>query len=305
VADSGLDFAVRKVVQGAAQIIPAGTIRNVERWVRGREEIRKLRHADFAVVSAGKSGRTWLNVMLSKYFQLRYSLPEYTLFAFDNLHAENAAIPKVLFTHDNYIRAYNGAGVLKTAFYGTPTLVLFRHPADTAVSLFFHWRYRMMPHKKMLNRYPAHGCDISIFDFVMHDSVMPSIIRFMNEWVRELSRLQDVMTVRYEDLRADPKGRLADIIHWMGQPPTDVEIAGAVDFASFENLKKLEGEKAFAKGTTKRLVAGDSDNPDSFKVRRAKVGGYRDYFDDAQCAAIDFYIRTHLDPESGYHTLAS
>lgn len=303
-ADSGLNFAVRKMVQGAAQIVPEGKLRSVERWVRGREEFKKLQQADFAVVSAGKSGRTWLNVMMSKYFQLRFRLPEYALFSFDNLHQENASIPKVLFTHDNYIRDYNGAGVLKTAFYQKPTLILFRNPADTAVSLFFHWQHRMPAHKKMLNKYPAHGSEISIFDFVMHDSVLPSIVRFTNEWVREMPRLQNSHLVRYEDLRADANGALAGIIRWMGQEPTEAEIAGAVEFASFENLKQLEADKVFAKGT-KRLAAGDNSNPDSYKVRRAKVGGYRDYFDDAQCAQIDTYIRTHLEPDSGYHALAS
>ena len=305
VPDTGLNFAVRKAVIGAAHLVAPTRLRGVERWMRGREECRKLQQADFAVVSYGKSGRTWLNVMMSKVFQLRFGLPEYALFAFDNLHEADPAIPKVLFTHDNYIRDYNGAGVLKTAFYKKPTLVLLRNPADTAVSLFFHWRYRMLPHKKALNRYPAHGSDISIFDFVMHDSVLPSIVRFTNEWVRELPRIENKLVVRYEDLRTDAKGELARIIRWMGENPTDAEIAAAVEFASFENLKKLEADKAFARGTTKRLVAGENSNPDSFKVRRAKVGGYRDYFDDAQCAAIDSYIRTHLAPESGYHVLAS
>jgi alcohol sulfotransferase len=31
-------------------------------------------------------------------------------------------------------------------------------------------------------------------------------------------------------------------------------------------------------------------------VRRAKVGGYRDYFDDDQVEEIDRYIRASLDP---------
>jgi hypothetical protein len=47
-------------------------------------------------------------------------------------------------------------------------------------------------------------------------------------------------------------------------------------------------------------VARDRDNPDSYKVRRAKVGGWRDYFDDAQCRAIDDYVNGRLDPLYGY-----
>jgi alcohol sulfotransferase len=42
------------------------------------------------------------------------------------------------------------------------------------------------------------------------------------------------------------------------------------------------------------------ENPDSFKTRRAKVGGYQDYFDDAEVAAIDDVIDKTLDARFGY-----
>jgi len=48
----------------------------LERRLRGREEFHKLREADIVVVSFGKSGRTWLRVMLSRYYQLRYGLAQ-------------------------------------------------------------------------------------------------------------------------------------------------------------------------------------------------------------------------------------
>ena len=48
------------------------------------------------------------------------------------------------------------------------------------------------------------------------------------------------------------------------------------------------------------MKAGDKANPDSFKVRRAKVGGYRDYFDDAQVAQLDALTEARLLPGFGY-----
>ena len=48
------------------------------------------------------------------------------------------------------------------------------------------------------------------------------------------------------------------------------------------------------------MKAGDPNNPDSFKVRKAKVGGYRDYFDDAQLAELDLHVRSELNPLFGY-----
>ena len=48
---------------------------------------------------------------------------------------------------------------------------------------------------------------------------------------------------------------------------------------SFDNLKRREAGNFFA---TDRLRPVDQADPDSFKVRRGTVGGWRDYFDAAQ-----------------------
>ncbi|MEA2080777.1 MAG: hypothetical protein U9P00_13170 [Pseudomonadota bacterium] len=44
--------------------------------------------------------------------------------------------------------------------------MLVRDPRDVAVSQFFQWKYRMRSHKILLNQYPAHGEDVTTFDFV-------------------------------------------------------------------------------------------------------------------------------------------
>jgi hypothetical protein len=44
----------------------------------------------------------------------------------------------------------------------------------------------------------------------------------------------------------------------------------------------------------------DENNPDSYKVRRAMVGGYRDYFTDEELASIDGLVATTLSPAFGY-----
>ena len=86
--------------------------------------------------------------------------------------------------------------------------MLVRDPRDIAVSQYFQWKYRMRPLKKMLNDYPAHGADVSIFDFVMNPDVgLPEIIAFLEMWERELPRVAGSLVVRYEDMRADPEER--------------------------------------------------------------------------------------------------
>jgi hypothetical protein len=51
-----------------------------------------------------------------------------------------------------------------------------------------------------------------------------------------------------------------------------------------------------------RMVPKDRDNPNTYKVRRAKVGGYRDYFDDEQVARIEALVNSTLSPYYGYHS---
>jgi hypothetical protein len=298
--DSIMNRVIREIVESAAILAPADQRQVIRRRARGREDTRNLRHADYVFVSYGKSGRTWLRVMLSRFFQIRYGLPEDCLLSFDNLHGLNRAVPKVLFTHDNYIRDYTGAGAHKTAFYGKPTVLLVRHPGDVAVSQYFQWRHRMQPYKKALNDYPAHGLDISMLDFVMHQEAgLRRVVQFMNEWAEELPQVRNGLVVRYEDLRANCRGEFRRILDWMGQTPSQEEIDQSVDFASFENLKEMEARRAF-KSAGKRMTPGDKADPDSYKVRRAKVGGYRDYFEDDQVREIDAYIHANLDSRLAY-----
>jgi hypothetical protein len=54
-----------------------------------------------------------------------------------------------------------------------------------------------------------------------------------------------------------------------------------------------------------RLVPKDRSNPNSYKVRRGKVAGYRDDFDAAQLAEIDRLVETALDPLYGYTRAAN
>jgi len=171
-----------------------------------------------------------------------------------------------------------------------------------AVSQYFQWRYRMRPHKKWLNDYPPHGADISLFDFMMEkEQGLPRVISYFNGWLKGIPIVGDVLIVRYEDMRTDPGVVLARILEFTGMPGTEEEIADAVEYAAYENLKKMEEKQSFSLlRSGRRLVPGDKENPDSFKVRRAKVGGYRDYFSDEELAQIDGMVDADLLPRLGY-----
>jgi len=69
--------------------------------------------------------------------------------------------------------------------------------------------------------------------------------------------------------------------------------------SKFKSKKKLEQKKVFRLAGG-RMVPKDRKNPNSYKVRRAKVGGYRDYFDDEQLAQIEALFESTMTPVFGY-----
>jgi hypothetical protein len=219
------------------------------------------------------------------------------LIEYGNYHRANPALPRVLFTHDNYLRDYTGDGGGKAAFAGKPVLLLVRHPADITMSQYFQWKHRMRPHKVLLNQYPPVDDSVTPYQFMMGSSGLPKVNAWLNEWAVGLDALDSTLVVRYEDMRTSTAAELRRIADFMRMNASDAEVADAVEWAKFENMKQRETE---ASSSSDRLRAGDVSNPDSFKTRRAKVGGYQDYFDDAEVAAIAEFIDKTLDPRFGY-----
>jgi hypothetical protein len=272
-----------------------------ERKLRGVEQFDKLQRADIVVVSFGKSGRTWLRVMLSHLFRVMYKLPENAIMGFDNFHNFNNAVPRVFYTHDNYIKDFTGDFKTKKPFYSKPVVLLARDPRDVAVSQFFQWKFRIKPSKVAINNYPPQGSDISLYDFVMGDNggSMQAVADYLNLWATEAPRVAKFHLLRYEDLRSSTTEQLRSLLDFMGIDATDAHVDAAVEYSSYENMKKMESKQQF-RFAGGRMMPGDKDNPDSYKVRRAKVGGYRDYFTDEEVAAIDARLAEILDPMFNY-----
>jgi len=271
-----------------------------ERKLRGRQQYHLLQQADIVLVSFGKSGRTWLRVMLSRVYQQIYGLPEHAMIGFDNFHYMNRAIPRMFFTHDTYIGDYTGHRDDRQDYYDKKVVMLARDPRDVAVSQYFQWKYRMKEHKRTINKYPRGDEEVSIFDFLMKsDAGLIWVIDFLNVWAREADKMQDFFLLRYEDMKSQPKETLEKLTAFMGTPASEADIDDAVRYSSYENMKKMEAKNTFWLSGG-RMAPKDRSNPDSFKVRRAKVGGFRDYFDDEQVEQIERMVSEKLLPFYGY-----
>jgi hypothetical protein len=128
---------------------------------------------------------------------------------------------------------------------------------------------------------------------------MQAVTQYLNLWAREVDKMEYFHLLRYEDLRARPREELRRMLDFMQVDATETQVNAAVDYSSYENMKKLEGSQQLRLAGG-RMMPRDKDNPDSFKVRRAKVGGYRDYFTDEEVATIDARLADTLAPLFNY-----
>jgi hypothetical protein len=300
----------REAIVASCFFLPRQERIRLERWLRGWQENRQIEAADFVIVSFPNSGRTWLHVLLLRYFQAQRGFEHAHFADLRALRDHDPAVPLIHFTHDNYLRDYNGEGPLKASYGRKKVVLLVRDPGDVAVSQFHQWQHRMRRRKKLINDYPLDP-RLSLFEFTLgRQGVLARVIRFLNEWAEALPQMPEVLLVRYEDLRADTPATLAKILAFWGEQAVPSRIQEAVDYASLANMRALEGQggRLFRPGSFslwKFLRRGGAKNESALKARRAKVGGYRGDFSEYEAGLIDATIDRALAPVFGYRREAS
>jgi hypothetical protein len=278
--------------------------KQIERRFRGKRELKYLRNVDCVCISYGKSGRTWIRLTLIAYYQRKHGMQLNPHMRWVRLRSRARGMPRLRFSHDNYIKDACDLDDSKDFYRGKKIALLVRHPADVSVSMFFHWKNRMRPEKRWVNDYPTDIDCVTLFDFVTDPRWgIPRVVEFLNRWSANWHKIENFLMLRYEDLRADPHTQLVRLLRFLedGEPDSRL-LAEAIAFASFDNLRSIEQQSAAKFWVNSRLRPTDVSNPDAFKVRRGKVGGYYDYFDEAQSAQIDEMINQSLDPAFGYST---
>lgn len=270
-------------------------------------ELAKAERAQLLIIGHPKSGNTWLKAMISRLYQVRHGLAANELINTDELALKIPEIPRLAASNGWY--SYEGAigdalaaGAPDSPMRHKPVLLIARNPLDIAVSWYFQFTKRQSKHKQeLINHSIAHPIDrhtVEMWDFVRHSDIgLPSLIDFLNTWERNLADLPHASMIRYEDLRGKTAETLRQVVNLMGETFTDEDIAGAVEWGSFDNLRALESKGFFKRGG---MTLRNPDDPNSFKVRRGKVGGYRDYFSEEQAAELETLMAQTLSPSFGY-----
>ena len=250
------------------------------------------RHA--LILSIGKSGRTWLRVLLNKFLSLHYNVP----FELGDLSKYSADVPSIGYDHELW-KHFSEATISERirgkylipprTLFCMNVILLYRDPRDVVVSLYFQKTKRS--HNKII---------LSIGDFLRHNRYgIRNIIRVMNEWRGRLKDHPHCLWLSYEGLKADTAGELVRIVDFIGIKDADAaQIRESVDFARFENMKKMEARGEFQKQS---LRPGDPADADSFKVREGKIGGYKRHFSEQDLEYIVQAMRS-LDKFYTYKT---
>ncbi len=269
------------------------------RWTRRNfsSRARELSGGEAIILSVPKSGRTWLRAFLCAYFCKRFGL-EFTLRP--DRHDERR-IPRLIFSHDLFEHRtkgdrwdrFRGKYLVPRSELGRAKIILLaRDPRDCFVSLYLQLT-RRDPNAPRKFRHKTASEMLRDRRFGVR-----AIINAMNDWTNEFSRRDNFTLVRYEALRTSPAERFRDLLAVIGEAEPDATIfEDALEFSRFENMQKLEAAGAFDSNI---LHPGDVRDPESFKVRRGKVGGYREYLSlEDQKFAADALRK--LDPRFGYN----
>jgi Sulfotransferase domain len=267
-------------------------------WTRRNfsSRARELSGGDAIILSIPKSGRTWLRAFLCAYFCRRFGL-EFTLrpgrYALPGF-------PRIVFSHDLFEHRTKGDWwdrirgkylVPRRELNRAKIVLLVRDPRDCFVSLYLQLT-RRDPNA------PVKLKQKTVSEMLRDEKFgMRAIVDAMNSWLNEFSQRDNFTLIRYEALRAAPAEYFRDLLAVLGEQSPDQNIfQEALEFSRFENMQKLEAAGAFDSNI---LHPGDVRDPESFKVRRGKVGGYREYLspDDQQFAAAAI---AELDRRFGY-----
>lgn len=247
------------------------------------------RRADALLISYPKCGRTWLTMLLARVLATHKGITEVDYLANDLLGGAVEGIPHVRISHDDnpHWKTPRGLARSKRRYRGKKIILLVRDPRDVVVSMYFERTRRERAYTGTLQ------------EFLLETrGSLDTILGYYNVWARERAHPQGFCLVRYEDLKADTASQVKRILRFIGlEQVTDAHVAEAVQFASFESMRKMETGDVLKSG---RLRARDPNDTESFKTRKGKVGGYVDYLGPEEIKWMERKIRETLDPSYGY-----
>lgn len=208
-------------------------------------------------ISYPKSGRTWVRVMFEE-----LGVP----LAFTHLDTG----------HNSRSWGKRASKLKLPRSEADRTIFLHRDPRDTVVSYFYETTIRQKPDLSRAILYRLQGRSAP--------QTMPTLVRSSRFGIEKIivfnllcAEHLDALAVSYEALRENTADQIGRMLDHMGASRSSKQIAAAVDNNNFAKMHKREASGTYEQP---QLEARDLSNRNSFKVRKGKIGGWRDEMDD-------------------------
>ena len=197
----------------------------------------------------------------------------------DDEYDEKAKAPAVRFVkvHDAYTLTAKGEPLLAGRNGAEGAIVIVRDPRGVAPSLANHNNSSIDDSISFMNNSEAAFSGQSGRQHHQLRQQLPGWSGHVASWLEQ--RDIPVHLIRYEDMQADTAGVLARALAFAGRAAAETEIARAVKFAAFDELKAQERERGFREAP--RPHAGGTF------FRRGEAGAWRDELTAEQVARIE------------------
>ncbi|GER49921.1 flavonol 4'-sulfotransferase [Striga asiatica] len=264
----------------------------------------QARDDDILLASTMKTGTTWLKALslcilhknthdhLLSLENPHFHVPtiEAMTYATKNLPVDvyDTSTPHLLHTHLPY-------AVLPDSVKNSACKIVYiaRNPKDTLISM---WHFFNKVYRPNENPFPLEEA-LDGFCNGIH-LYGPYFDHVAEYWVESRRRPGKVMFVKYEELKSDPNGRVAEIAEFLGRPFVDGrEIDEVLWSCSLERLKGLEVNKGGSLFSNIPNSGGSIFNvPNSLFFRKGEVGDWKTYLTPEMEHQIDQVSREKFEP---------
>ncbi len=157
----------------------------------------------------------------------------------------------------------------KTAFSDRATVFLVRNPGDVVVSRYHH-----------MNRHEGKFSG-SLAEFTLDpDWGLPDLLGYLESWQPHIHD-PGTTVITYEALKSDPVPAFGRLVEGLGIEAGRGALEAALEASSVDRMRKVEATSGVG-----QPQAYDFDDPDARRVRKAKVGSWREEMDEDTIATM-------------------
>jgi hypothetical protein len=162
-------------------------------------------------------------------------------------------------------------------------IFLIRDPRDVLVSSWYHLKYRENIYREDLSKF-------------IRDELtgIQKVVHFFNTWYENQQNTKEFLLLSYENLHNRTEESFQKMLEFIGETPNLQILHNAIEETKFNKMQKMESS-----GDLKEpwMKPGSNKSRQSMKIRKGKIGSYKEELSQEDIAYINTYMQTNLHPE--------